>query len=389
MPSIKHYPNRKKILAYLISFVALLSSLDGSAQIEVWPGDASNNGEVNNIDYLFIWYAEGQVGIPRAEQGIIWQAYPADPWNQVFPGTTLDFTHADCDGDGLVNENNSDISVVSSNYGLVREGANPESLPSGTPGMSIPLRLERTANRPLFEGDNISTQLILGDEEHPVENFKGLAFSLKFDPTVISNGFSSSVDGNSWINQDNTGVSIQQRISQTGPRTERAMAVGKPNGSPSGFGPILNLGIIIEDNVISLEGKDSITTYISIERAGLKDGSFNWIPISTDSLEVTIYNQNSTLTTSTSDTKLDQPAIHIYPNPSSGDIQVSNPRNIPIQGFRVLDTRGRLVQTKSNLLHSSDSHWHLDAALPDGLYLIQALHADGQITTHKLYLDRR
>lgn len=388
MQSFKHYPNRKSVLAFLLSLAALFPSLNSTAQVEIWPGDASNNGEVNNIDYLFIWYAEGQIGIPRIEQGIFWQAYPTEAWNQVFPSTNVDFAHADCDGDGLVNENNSDIAAVSTNYGQTREGASSETLPIGIPGMSIPMRLERTDNRLLFEGDNISTQLILGDADNPVENFKGLAFSLKFDPSVISNGFSTSVDGNSWINQDNTGVSIQQRITQVGPRTERAMAVGKPNGSPSGFGPILNLGIIIEDNVISLEGKDSITTYISIERVGLKDSSFNWIPISTDSLEIIIYNQNSTITTSTSNTERYPASISLYPNPSFGMIQISNPKNIPIQEFRVFDTRGRLVQTKP-IDQSSSNTWHLDATLPEGLYLIQTLLADGHAITHKLYLNSR
>ena len=389
MQSFKHYPIANRLRAFLFSLVVLFSSNVSTAQIEVWPGDASNNGEVNNIDYLFIWYAEGQVGIPRIEPGIFWQAYPAEPWNQNFPGTTLDFAYADCDGDGLVNENNSDIATVSSNYGQVRDGASPEDLPVGVPGMNIPLRLERTDGRPLFEGDNISTQLILGDAENPVENFKGLAFSLEFDPEVISNGFSTSIDGNSWINQDNTGVSIQQRVVQAGPLNERAMAIGKPNGSPSGFGPILNLGIIIEDNVISLEGKDSITTYISIQRAGLKDSTFNWVPLATDSLEITIYNQNSTITTSTNDQELEQASIQIYPNPSHGLVQIGNPANIQIQEFKVFDAQGRLVQTKAVNEQLSSNTWQLDASLPDGLYLIQTLLADGQAIAHKLYLDRR
>ena len=384
----KHYPKPQSVIALLLSIVLLLLSLNTRAQITVWPGDASNNGEVNHIDYLYIWYAEGQVGIPRAEQGIIWQAYPAEPWNQVFPGTSLDFAHADCDGDGLVNENNSDIAAVSNNFGQLRGEATPELPPPGTPGMNIPLRLERTDDHPLFEGDIINTQLILGDADNPVERFKGLAFSLKFDPAIISNGFSTSVDGNSWINQDNTGVSIQQRVSQVGARAERSMAIGKPNGSPSGFGPILNLGIIIEDNVISLEGKDSITTYISIERAGLKDGDFNWIPIATDSLEVTIYNQNSTITTTILDANQNSFAIELYPNPTPGILRVHNPSKTPIQSFRVFDPQGQLVQSQSVENQSSKQTWDLKTSLPDGLYLIQILLADGQTTTQKLYLNR-
>lgn len=68
------------------------------------------------------------------------------------------------------------------------------------------------------------------------------------------------------------------------------MVVGKFNGFFFGFGFILNFGIIIEDNVISLEGKDSIIIFISIECVGLKDGDFNWIFIVIDLLEVIIYN---------------------------------------------------------------------------------------------------
>lgn len=82
---------------------------------DIWPGDADNNGMVDNTDILALGLGYGQTGPQRNNSTIFWNAQYCDQWNDSLPtGVNLKFT--DCNGDGVIEVN--DTLAISENYNL-------------------------------------------------------------------------------------------------------------------------------------------------------------------------------------------------------------------------------------------------------------------------------
>src|SRR4026209_2622117 len=78
-------------------FLFLFAAFQANAQITVWPGDANNDGLVNNLDILNLGLGFGKQGNPRDSVSSIWKQEQVQPWTDVLPtGLNLGFT--DCIG---------------------------------------------------------------------------------------------------------------------------------------------------------------------------------------------------------------------------------------------------------------------------------------------------
>jgi PKD repeat protein len=83
---------------------------DFTTGLAVYPGDANNDGIVNEMDVLPLgvyWEAEGD---PRRGDAHIWTRQAATSWDPVRA------TYADCNGDGIIN--GSDVEIIQNNWGL-------------------------------------------------------------------------------------------------------------------------------------------------------------------------------------------------------------------------------------------------------------------------------
>ncbi|RJP62445.1 MAG: T9SS C-terminal target domain-containing protein [Ignavibacteriales bacterium] len=79
-------------------------------QIAVWPGDADNDGDVDQYDFNAIKEYENMNGTPRLNASTTWIAQPATPW------TPVAATYADCNGDGVINSDDFYV-VLNVNWG--------------------------------------------------------------------------------------------------------------------------------------------------------------------------------------------------------------------------------------------------------------------------------
>ncbi len=75
----------------------------------LWPGDANNDGHVDQSDVLAIQAYLNQKVVPRADDGSIWAKYTI-----IYTGNMA--IYADCNGDGLVDSH--DISIINMHFGL-------------------------------------------------------------------------------------------------------------------------------------------------------------------------------------------------------------------------------------------------------------------------------
>lgn len=149
-----------------------------TAQI-IWPGDVNNNGVVNGIDVLFAGIAYGSDGPERPDGSSDWEGQPAgDSWSDNFPGG-LNFAYADCDGNGEVEEDDIEV-TIKNNFFLTHGTLVPDEYSNGIPGQApraADAPKHKCINRPVNSFD-----LWLGDEEHPVQDFYGIAISMKYNP---------------------------------------------------------------------------------------------------------------------------------------------------------------------------------------------------------------
>ncbi|MFL5751954.1 MAG: T9SS type A sorting domain-containing protein [Bacteroidia bacterium] len=90
--------------------------MSGSSNVpNVWPGDANYDLVADVNDLLYIGWAYGASGTTRAGATNTWQAEPSADWGMTTAYGT-EFKHADCNGDGTIDLN--DTLAISNNYNM-------------------------------------------------------------------------------------------------------------------------------------------------------------------------------------------------------------------------------------------------------------------------------
>ena len=80
----------------------------------VWPGDTDTSQIVNNFDLLNIGLGFGNTGTARTNPSILWNGYLTPDWTKVTPVSNINFKHIDCNGDGIIDM--QDTVAISNNW---------------------------------------------------------------------------------------------------------------------------------------------------------------------------------------------------------------------------------------------------------------------------------
>ena len=166
----------------ILSFIGicLIIGQIQAQSLTVWPGDVSDNGRVDYVDFLLWDQAYGTFGPPRLDGGDTWSAPAAFEWLETFPNGT-NFAHADCNGDGIIDE--FDFDVIFQNYGLVNDSLGTEPIQIGINGIDPPIFFDTTFFQyTVPEGFSVSVPIVLGTADLPVGNFSSVGFQVKFNP---------------------------------------------------------------------------------------------------------------------------------------------------------------------------------------------------------------
>jgi len=120
--------------AWILLFVLLVSPLSAQEAM-VWPGDASDNGVVDEADLIFWAHTYGVKRFERPNASTNWVGQPMGPvWPDTFPNG-MNFAYADMDGDGRVASR--DLQALLSNLHRTRVPA-PQDDPWVRPDTSDP-----------------------------------------------------------------------------------------------------------------------------------------------------------------------------------------------------------------------------------------------------------
>jgi hypothetical protein len=163
----------------------------------VWPGDANSDGVVDNTDVFELGLAASATGPARSPASIAYTSQFANNWSGTV-STGKNKCHADCDGNGTVN--NNDTSAISANYMLTHAFRSSSS--SGTD-----IRVFAMSNM-VYSGMWNKVDIELGDPANQLNQLYGVAFDLNYDKTMIQPDSVKIIYNTSFINTTNQNINF-------------------------------------------------------------------------------------------------------------------------------------------------------------------------------------
>ena len=322
---------------------------------DVWPGDADNNNIAHNFDLLKVGIAYGATGPQRDEVGIDWSAFTAQDWDEAFEADGLNLKFADCNGDGVIDD--SDVEAIHQNYNSTHGAVPPYVAIEGSnddPHIYVDLPAGE-----LLAGEPFEAPVILGEEDLPVEDIYGIAFTLVFDPTVVLPNSVQLEFGNGWMGAPGINLLTLEasNLINTG-RIDVALVRNDQN-DVSGFGEITRFIGIIDDVL----GKEEL----AIEVQNIKAIKFNEAPIPLFKVlkVVDIINDvDETLTQS----------FKVYPNPTHDIVYFDAPSDLTIESVRIRNANGKLMREVA----ITDRQIELDN-LASGIYILEFQTSKGWV----------
>lgn len=373
---------------FLESALSCFGSTQQDSALLVWPGDADNNNAVNHHDLLYLGLAYGSTGTPRAGATNDWAGQAANDWSQNTTGRVVNFKNMDTNGDGTVNA--ADTVAIVSNWGRVVDplADNPFAAPDALPGMGgsgAPAPSMTLAADTLFAGQTTYIPVILGTSDVPADSLHGLAFSLAYNPKVLTPKYFEPAS--SWFGDPDNGLICVQRHFAGQNRID--VALSRTDGLPAGgFGLIGRMFIIIEDDIFfrkkdlgepESENDATVTTRMFFRNIRLMRTSN--VPVDAAPTESKV-----TVSQTVGTAQPEQPGIafSVWPNPASQTVHLATGSEIPLRAVRISDLAGRLCYQSTNQNVASLTV-EVQGWTP-GVYLIQAQTDFGR-TTQMLVIE--
>lgn len=322
------------ILIMLLGGFLLASSQNFSI---VWPGDANNNGIVNNHDLLYLGVAYGQTGPSSNSSGSTsWSSTVSQNWGSIM-GNSMDICYADCNGDGIVDVN--DTTAIKTNYLSTHDFPQPESPPNGVAGIDPPLALISGLDS-VMEGTSVTLDLVLGSSSMPVNNFHGIAFTILYDPTLIQAGTMRALFDNTWLgsitSSDNLMIDFNDHSNG---RIDIAITLTQ-TANVSGFGSLGSLSFVIEENLAG-KGNSASAIFLDLEIVNIHVIGNNMIPIPISSNR-TMLNIFDDPSTGIVNRIADNQYVSVFPNPASSLVKISS-KEVFVEAIEILDATGKLI----------------------------------------------
>ncbi len=357
------------MIRFLLTLISIVCTSAGirAQTLNVYPGDANNNGVVNNVDFLYLGLAYNYAGPerdPAPGNNLSFLPLPATPWQYTF-ANGANFAHADCNGDGIVNYY-YDAFPLYVNYGEARpDSVVADVFPAGLEGIDPAIRFDESALPPTINGGQpIELPILLGDAQTPVEDLYGIAFSVFVDPQFVdTDDMEFNFSELSWANPDNDRVSLFKKVSNE--RIDVAW-VRTDHNQRDGYGRIGTADFIIIIDVIDLQ-QDFM---MRIDSVKMIDKFGNQTAVAGDTIMLH-FSPDGQVTAAPESPDAD---IRISPNPAMRQLQISSPE--PIEQVTIVNTLGQPVLRET----ANDNSLNLLLPeLPSGIYLLEIRTAGGTV----------
>ncbi|MDX1943427.1 MAG: T9SS type A sorting domain-containing protein [Saprospiraceae bacterium] len=357
---------------YIVLIIGLLCCLK-QGQAQVFPGDANNDGIINNLDILYIGYAYGAIGPMRPSIDNNTPEGIALPWAQVFPDST-NYTYADTDGNGIVDF--LDFVPVFNNYGRKRINPNPTFFQEGISGIDPAFRFGSPVGTAfLSEGSVVEIPILLeGAFGDSLVDLNGIAFSIEYNQTFVKEIQLDIAD--SWLALDSAAFLFQTpanigRLDAALTRFGKNPVIGK--------GQAVKMRAVIEDDLIGLLIRDTAHIHFNIKYIKLKNSEFREQPVAGGNITLVIYHPNSIVPIKERPTGI---PIEIFPNPASDRLQIISPK--VIHRIEIMNALGQYI-SYSNIKNEQ----RVELMLPQYLkgFAFVKIYTEVGIITRKILIE--
>jgi hypothetical protein len=367
---------------FLILLLLCFFTFSGGWTQTVWPGDVNNNGIVNGVDLLYWGLAHGATGPSRDDETATWDPKQApDPWGQIFPNG-LNYYYADCNGDGKISEDDAD-DAINKNYGQTHGTVKSDGFANAEQGSAAPaIRLIPTT--PVVgPGDELDISFQIDDSSMPVENFYGIAFTIRYSNDYLSEDeeIEFKLDNNTWLTEDESFVKSYLFNNQAEGTAMLAITRTDQKSVAIGEAEIGRFSVVIEDIIIL---KEIDTIQIEIDSVILISDDFGRVATQPASIEVIVaQNPDSILVVSSNSYNpmyiFDK--AKAFPNPARRTFTIQTP--VQLDGIEIFNAMGQQIDFE--VMSSGKPLYQIRVAsnIPSGLILVR-LHAKGQAITRKL-----
>lgn len=368
-----------KYIYRLLLILAVWGGLQPSLLGQVFPGDADNNGRVENYDVLYTGYAYGEIGPSRlGETPSDGEEYITLLWEDIFP-SGLNFAYADADGNGAVDF--GDLITISTNYGAEQGMVVTNEFLEGVPGIDPAIDFDRSSIPPIItENSTLEIPLLLGSPDHPLSDINGIAFSIEYDAELIAD-LRLELEP-AWMGRDSQLFILQAPGEAAAVNSNRLdVAMTRLGIQPvTAFGKMGTLSIIIEDDLIELlpDGVDKLPISISVVGVAVIDHEFNTVPIVQDSIHLDVMHPAAI---SDIIEKNKDRLVKVYPNPTQAQLHFASADLLQEIQFYTLSGQ----QLQRHLVPASRAHTIQVHGLPAGPLIVKII-TEHSIVSKKIWV---
>lgn len=337
----------------------------------VMPGDANRDFKANVYDLLQIGVGHFTVGAPRPNAHTNWLPQFAPNWEKTIGPKHVNAKHADCDGNGAINELDAD--VINLHYAAI--DTTPVSYLPGVPLLKLQFDQDTIWVDPNNPGSvEISATIKVGSPSLPALGLYGLAFALLYPDYVNHNpdaAYDSDFFGTTnhllWLNKD------------VFDRHQLDIGVTRKNGiAANGYGRVARVtfsaDVIIIIDIISREESKPLPFVVPIRGLKAIDRFGNKFQISVPIVQDTVWIKRLN-TTGTKEETL-QSKVQVSPNPAADFTDIFT-ADLQVEAITVHNTLG---QTLRNIQPSGGRSTRLDVSgWASGLYTLRIRTSEGLV----------
>ncbi len=326
----------------------------------VWPGDANNDGRVFIDDLLAVGLNMGEVGYSRDNDISYshWFGQKSEDWGTDLGEIGSDLKHIDADGDGYITAD--DVIDIEENFDAANGLFTNKIL--GTKDFGLFLE---PSHMPVDSGDLLCVTIKVGNEENPVIDLQGLSFDLNINEDVIdSSSLTFEFFENDWFTYNS--AQIDMYIQPSDGIIYAGLSRSDGNVS-SGHGPVGKACFIVEEDLNGFKGDGQLAAFtIATSQITTMDANGNYFQLPNTEIEIPFNTEIKK--------ELDHNSLIVYPNPTSGslNLHLNGIRNI--NDIQIIDYNGQLISRFNNL---DTDHFILDVTeFHTGLYVAKVRSQD-------------
>jgi hypothetical protein len=233
---------------------------------DLYPGDANKDNICNNIDVLNIGIAYGKSEIIREGIYLSNDWVPVKSYDWSLTSMKSNYSYSDANGDGIV-DSMGDVATIIKNYKRHAGIDNIHYSPSG--GESFKLIAPDTIKSETSTA-NFSININLGTNSVKVEKAYGLAFTIKYNPTLIKPN-NIKFKPSKWFSDNETCLNFSRIDTNSGEIDVTLVRKSGKNGDGQG-----ELGVV---DVVEIDILDVIDLNFEIVKPVLIDSIYNVLPI--------------------------------------------------------------------------------------------------------------